>query len=114
MRRTEVQVEQLEPERNERANSFEAYDADFRKNFTSTYGSRGTKDTYETYTPAYRYGYDLVSDKRYSGKEWNAFESAVKHEWETRNPGQSAWEDVKEAVYHAWDTVRGQTPRKAA
>jgi hypothetical protein len=61
--------------------------------------------------PAYRYGYDLSSDKRYSGKDWSACESEARREWETRYPGQGAWEDVKGAVRHAWDAVRGHVPR---
>ena len=114
VRRTDVEVEKLGAERGQSANGFEAYDAEFRKNFTSTYGSRGKNYTYEKYAPAYRYGYDLVSDKRYSGKEWSAFESDARRDWETRYPGQGVWEDVKDAVRHAWDTVRGRTTRRAA
>ena len=112
VRRTDVQVEQLGAGRGQGASGFEAYDADFRKNFTSAYASRGKNYTYEKYAPAYRYGYDLTSDKRYSGKEWSAFESDARRDWETRNPGQSTWEDVKDAVRYAWDSVRGREPRR--
>jgi len=110
VRRTDVEVEKLGAERGQSANGFEVYDADFRKNFIGTYGTRGKNYTYEKYAPAYRYGYDLVSDKRYSGKEWQTFESDVRRDWETRYPGQGAWEDVKDAVRYAWDTVRGRPP----
>jgi len=113
VRRTDVEVEKLEAERGQSANGFESYDAEFRKNFTGTYGSRENNGNYEKYVPAYRYGYELTSDKRYSGKEWSAFESDVKRDWETRNPGQGAWDEVKDAVRHAWDAVRGRTPRAA-
>jgi uncharacterized protein (TIGR02271 family) len=111
VRRTDVEVEKLGAERGQSASGFEAYDAEFRQNFTGTYGSRGKNYTYEKYAPAYRYGHDLVSDKRYSGKEWSAFESDARRDWETRNPGQGTWEEVKDAVRHAWDTVRGRTAR---
>jgi len=114
VRRTDVEVEKLGAERGQGASGFAAYDAEFRKNFTGTYGSRGKNYTYEKYAPAYRYGYDLVSDKRYSGKDWSTFESDARRDWETRNPGQSTWEDVKDAVRHAWDTVRGRTPSRTA
>lgn len=113
VRRTDVEVEKLGAERGQSTNGFEVYDADFRKNFTGTYGTRGKNYTYEKYAPAYRYGYDLVSDKRYSGKDWNAFESDARRDWETRYSGQGVWEDVKDAVRYAWDTVRGRTPRSA-
>jgi uncharacterized protein (TIGR02271 family) len=114
VRRTDVEVEKLGAERGQSASGFSDYDADFRKNFTSTYGSRGKNYTYEKYAPAYRYGHDLASDKRYSGKDWSTFESDARRDWETRNPGQSTWEDVKDAVRYAWDTVRGRTPRSAS
>jgi hypothetical protein len=110
----EEEVEKLGAERGQSASGFAAYDTDFRKNFTSTYGSRGKNYTYEKYAPAYRYGHDLASDKRYSGKDWSTFESDARRDWETRNPGQSTWEDVKDAVRYAWDTVRGRTPRSAS
>jgi len=113
VRRTDVQVEKLEAERGQSANGFESYDAEFRKNFTSTYGSRGKNSTYETYAPAYRYGYELASDQRYSGKEWSTFESDARRDWETRHPSQGTWDEVKDAVRHAWDAVRGRTPRAA-
>jgi uncharacterized protein (TIGR02271 family) len=113
VRRTDVEVEQLGAERGQSANGFAAYDAEFRQNFTGTYGSRENNGTYEKYVPAYRYGYDLTSDQRYSGKEWSAFESDARRYWETRHPGQGTWGEVKDAVRHAWDSVRGRTPRAA-
>jgi hypothetical protein len=64
--------------------------------------------------PAYRYGHELTSDKRYSGKDWSAVEPNARRDWETRYPGQGAWEDIKDAVRYAWDTVRGRTWRKTA
>jgi len=109
VRRTDVEVEKLGAGQGQGASGFAAYDADFRKNFTSTYGSRGKNYTYEKYMPAYRYGHDLTSDSRYSGKDWSAFESDARRDWETRYSGQGAWEDVKDAVRYAWDSVRGRT-----
>jgi len=47
VRRTDVQVEQLGAERGQNTTGFAAYDAEFRKNFASTYGSRGKDITYE-------------------------------------------------------------------
>jgi len=114
VRRTDVEVEKLGAERGQGASGFAVYDADFRKNFTSTYGSKGKNYTYEKYAPAYRYGYELTTDKRYSGKDWSVFESDARRDWETRYPGQGVWEDVKDAVRYAWDTVRGRTSHRTA
>jgi uncharacterized protein (TIGR02271 family) len=112
VRRTDVEVEKLGVGQGQGAKGFETYDADFRKNFTGTYGIKGKNYTYEKYMPAYRYGYELTNDKRYSGKDWSAFESDARRDWETRYPGQGVWEDVKDAVRYAWDSVRGREPRK--
>jgi uncharacterized protein (TIGR02271 family) len=60
VRRTDVEVEKLGAERGQGVSGFAAYDADFRKNFTSVYGSRGKNYTYEKYVPAYRYGLECV------------------------------------------------------
>lgn len=114
VRRTDVEVEKLGAERGQGATGFAAYEADFRKHFTTTYGGRGNTYTYDKYAPAYRYGHDLVSDQRYRGKDWSAFEADARRDWETRYPGQGIWEDVKDAVRYAWDTVRGRSSRRAA
>ena len=88
---------------------FEDYGEDFRRNFTSTYGSRGY--TYDRYEPAYRYGYTLGSDYRYAGKDWSEIEAEARRDWETRNQG--AWEDFKDSIRYAWDRVRGYSAAEA-
>ena len=114
VRRTDVEVEKLGAERGQGPNGFEVYDAEFRQNFLSTYGTKGNNDTYEKYLPAYRYGYELTSNKRYNSKDWSAVESEARRDWETRYPGQGTWEDIKDAVRYAWDSVRGREPRRAS
>jgi uncharacterized protein (TIGR02271 family) len=114
VRRTDVEVEKLGAEQGQGANDFAAYEAECRQNFTSTYGTKGKDYTYEKYQPAYRYGYELTNDKRYSGKDWGAVEAEARRDWETRYPGQGRWEEIKEAVRYAWDSVRGREPRKTA
>lgn len=108
VRRTDVEVEQLGSQQARGTTGFDAYETDFRQHFTTTFGSKGKNYTYDRYTPAYRYGYELASDKRYSGNEWNAVETQARRDWEARYQGQSTWEDVKDAIRYAWDKVRGR------
>lgn len=112
VRRTEVEVEQEGAAQAKGRAGFEAYAADCRNNFRTTFGNRPGA-TYEKYEPAYRYGHTLATDTRYAGKDWTAFESEARRNWETRHPGQGAWDDVKDAVRYAWDRARGHTPRAA-
>jgi hypothetical protein len=58
--------------------------------------------SYDQYSPAYRYGYKLVNNQRYSGRRWEDIESDVLRDWESRNPN-SKWEQFKDSVRYAWD-----------
>ncbi|MBC7814408.1 MAG: DUF2382 domain-containing protein [Burkholderiales bacterium] len=98
VRRTEVEVEQIA------GRAFETYDSGFRTHYTSNYGSSGR--TYDQYMPAYRYGYTLANDSRYSSGSWSNVEANARRDWETRNQGP--WEDFKDAVRHGWETITGQ------
>jgi uncharacterized protein (TIGR02271 family) len=92
-------------------NTFETYANDFRSNFTTKYGNRGY--SYDRYEPAYRYGYTLASDKRYTGKEWSVIEADARRDWEKNYQG-SAWEDFKDSIRYAWDRVRGYSASEAS
>jgi uncharacterized membrane protein len=83
--------------------SFNDYDRDFRSNWETSYRIRGTD--YARYRPAYQYGYNLATEKRYRGRAWNDIEMDARREWEMQHPGE-AWEDFKDAVRHAWQRVK--------
>jgi len=103
VRRTDVEVEPLGTNRSAEARAFERYDADFRRNFTTVYGSGG--GAYDEYLPAYRYGYDLAGDNRYEKKEWSAIEADARRDWETSHPG-GTWDRFKDAIRYGWDKTR--------
>lgn len=84
---------------------FSSYDKDFRSYYTNNWANSGM--TYEQYTPGLRYGYDLANNDTYRNKRWSDIESSARRDWETRNPG-TAWDKVKAAVQHSWETVTGQ------
>jgi uncharacterized protein (TIGR02271 family) len=99
VRRTEVEVERM-GNGNARTD-FNKFDNDFRTHFQNTYGSRGM--AYDRFQPAYRYGYDLSSDQRFQGRQWNEIERDVRRDWESRNQGP--WEDFKDAVRYGWNRI---------
>ncbi len=85
---------------------YSAYDTTFHEHFNTLFGGYGGSYTYDTYQPAYRYGYDMAVDPRYSGRSWQDVEPEAQRYWEDREPG--AWERFKDAVQHAWNQVRNQ------
>ena len=102
VRRTEVDVENL----SERGTKSSSSAEDFRSHFTSHYGSGG--DTYQSFEPAYRYGYDTASDPRYKGKDFNQVQSELRSDYERRYPN-STREKIKDAVRYGWDKVTGRS-----
>lgn len=98
VRRQDVEVDQTGGATTS-ASGYDAFDSDFRTYYTSNLAKGGY--TYEQYAPGFRYGYDLQSDKRYAGKQWNAIEADVRRDWESRNQGP--WDQFKDSVRYAWD-----------
>jgi uncharacterized protein (TIGR02271 family) len=106
VRHTEVNVENLGEGRTKARSGPNDINEDFRNHFTSYYGSSG--DTYETYEPAYRYGYDTASDPRYRGKDFSQVETDLRSDYERRYPN-STWEKIKDSVRYGWDKVTGRS-----
>lgn len=79
-----------------------AYEADFRQNYQSNFAAKGK--SYEQYAPAYQYGYELAHNEQYKNRDWPAFESDARRNWESRNQG--AWSDYREAARYAWERAR--------
>jgi stress response protein YsnF len=117
VRRREVEVERTGEGREMREGrqtretrvAFDDFDSAFRRHFDSTYGTRGV--SYDTYRPAYRYGFDLATSSRYRDQNWSDIESDVRSRWEDRNPG--TWNDYKDAIHEGWrqaQSVREKEP----
>jgi len=104
VRHTEVEVEPVGAEHAREARGFDAYDADFRGHYTTSLASRG--HPYERWSPGYRYGYELASDRRYAGRDWTALEPEARRGWEAQQKG--TWEEFKDTVRYAWEKVRGR------
>lgn len=82
---------------------FDGYADRFRRHYEDNYalGPYG----YNDYLPAYYYGYHLASQDRYLGSDWYEIEPLARTEWERDYP-DSAWDDFKDAVRHAWSEVK--------
>jgi len=105
VRRTDVDVQPIGA-----AGGYSAFEQEFRNDFTTRYGTAG--GSYDTYAPAYRYGYDLANDPRYAGRDWDAVEADARRDWDARNAGP--WEQFKNSVRYAWDRARGRRMDRAA
>ncbi len=115
VRRTDVDVEEVDtPKRTTKSTTkpattgssavgFDTFDPDFQKAYKSNYAKSGY--TYQQFSPAYRYGYHLANDERYSTGEWSTVEPQARSLWEQHNKG--TWEEFKDAIQYAWDKVRG-------
>jgi uncharacterized protein (TIGR02271 family) len=101
VRRTEVDVEKLDAGKAGNAD----YNADFRRNWQDQYASSG--GNYETYQPAYEYGYRTANDPRFRGRNWSDVEGDVRSDYMRNNP-QGNWERMKGAVRYGWDKVTGK------
>ncbi len=99
VRRTEVEVERVE------GKGDDDYRSDFRRHWQERYAKSG--DAYETYEPAYEYGYRSASDERWRGRNWSEVESDLRSDYERRYPG-SAWERMKDSVRYGWEKVTGR------
>lgn len=104
VRRTDVNVEEVEGERAVGSRAYETYATGFRNFYTTNLSSSGL--TYEDYDPAFRYGYTLANDPNWRNRDWTTVESDVQRRWEERNPG--TWDRFKAAVRHAWQEATGQ------
>jgi len=106
VRRTEVEVEAVGAEHAREARGFETYETDFRHHYTTTFAGGGQGQAYERWAPAYRYGYDLASDRQYAGRDWAALEPEARRRWEAQQKG--TWEEFKDTIRYAWEKVRGR------
>jgi len=107
VRKTEVEVERLNEGAgsNYRSDTGKDYRADFRRDWQEQYANSG--GTYETYEPAYDYGYRSASDTRYRGRSWSDVEDDLRTDYMRSNPN-SSWDRMKGAVRYGWEKVTGK------
>jgi uncharacterized protein (TIGR02271 family) len=104
VRRTEVDVQPLQGTATGTRTDLDD-DTYYRNDWQTNYASLG--GTYDDYAPAYRYGYEMRRDPRYQGRDWDAVESDLRSDWDTRygSSGVSTWERMKAAVRSGWNRM---------
>ena len=78
---------------------------DYRSAFQETYGTGD--EAYQTYGPAYEYGYTSASNPQYRNRQFSDVEPELRRSYEQRYPN-STWEKMKDAVRNGWDRVTGK------
>jgi hypothetical protein len=81
---------------------YEVYRSRFFQHYETSLANTGYP--YDYYDPAYRFGYGLAGDDRYSDRDWMEVEPEFRREWERERPG--TWEGFKSSVRHAWEEVK--------
>lgn len=110
VRHTEVDVENLNAGET-RAQQQSIPEDDFRRQFARTRGDSGL--SYEDYAPAYRYGYDMASNPKYRGRDFNQVESELRSDYGRRYP-TNTWDKMKDSVRYGWDKVTGRARSASA
>lgn len=82
--------------------TFSDYETDYREDFARRFAQPDA--SYDHFSPAYRYGYNLATDPRFTGAGWAQVEPLAQHDWEERNPG--SWSAVKDVVRYAWERTQ--------
>jgi uncharacterized protein (TIGR02271 family) len=85
------------------SSNYADYETRFRNFYNTNYASSGT---WEEYSPAYRFGYDLANDNRYTDYNWDRVQADARTQWEIQHP--NTWDRFKNAVREAWDDITGR------
>lgn len=105
VRHTEVDVEPIAAQARTASGTGSLEEQSFQENFRQTHGN--SVDEYESYSPAYTYGYSAARDPRYQGRNFADVEGNLRADYERSNPNGS-WEKMKDAVHYGWDRVTGK------
>jgi hypothetical protein len=84
--------------------SFGQYERDFQTHYQST--ARAGGRPYEYYSPAYRFGYDMASDRRYPYGSWETIEPELRRNW-NQTHADNSWDEFKASVRYAWEKAWG-------
>ncbi len=102
VRSTRVEVEKTSGQGATTGVTWVDVEPDLRKHYETSYKG---KNDYAYYEPAYRYGYDMAADKRYRDRDFKTAEADLRKDYVKRHD-ESMWEETKDAVRHAYDSVR--------
>lgn len=81
---------------------FDQWYDNFYGHYEQNYANR---HDYLAMMPAYRQGYYMGADQNYRNREWHEIEPEARQYWERQN-NDTLWDDVKDAVRYAWESVK--------
>ncbi|HLI83700.1 MAG TPA: YsnF/AvaK domain-containing protein [Bryobacteraceae bacterium] len=88
LRHTEVRVEQ--------GGAVDRFRADYDRNFART------GKTFDSYRPAYKYGYEKAREPGYRNRSWSDAESQLEREFSARGDSLK-WSEIRDVVHRGWE-----------
>lgn len=65
---------------------------------------------FESYEPAYRYGWETAAKPEYKNRKFEEVEADLARDWDkAKGASQHAWDKAKLAARDSWDRVRGRS-----
>jgi hypothetical protein len=63
-------------------------------------------DTYQTYLPSYRFGWESASRREYGNRSFEELETDLEKDWKTHHSASGDWASVKDRVRDAFERIR--------
>ncbi|MEP0548996.1 MAG: PRC-barrel domain-containing protein [Rhodothermales bacterium] len=89
---------------NVEAESYDEYAGEFRNHYKTAYAATG--NDFDTYDPAYRFGYETAYDESYRNRPYTEAESDLERSYTKQYPN-SRYDDVRDAVRYGYASARG-------
>lgn len=86
------------------ADPYDDYISDFRTHYKTAYAATG--NDFNTYDPAYRFGYETAYDESYRNRPYTEAESDLERNYAKQYPN-SRYDDVRDAVRYGYASARG-------
>ena len=99
--RSMVNIDQFGIDR-DKLEDFSRFEPEFKQHYERQYLDSGYG--YSQYRTAYHYGYDLATDARYRGLDWNTMEPQIIRAWDEKRLGRRV--RYKEAIRYAWQRMK--------
>lgn len=82
---------------------YELYETEFIEHYRGLTGNGG--QPFDSYQPAYQFGYAMGEDRAYRHENWQMAEADVRQSWEQEARGN--WEEFKQSIRFGWEKARG-------
>ena len=104
LRHVDIKITQIDTH-DDTALRYDAFRPMYMQHYNQNYGTTNNEKGYER---AYRYGHAWALDKRTRDYDFNQVEGRMRNDWDNSKEDQGPWEDFKDAVAYAWNSVRAK------